>query len=331
MKNPQPVCYNPQFAPQQGDIVVGKVLSIGQHGRVEIMGGREASLRPGLLSALVLGRRYSTWEFQGEVPEDLEPGQVFHLLNTGGAAGIKVEKNELAMEPTRLEFLGYVPDPSGGKENLRHHIVSPKDGGPLPTVIMIVGADMEVGKTTSAVWAIRELVRTGHKTSGVKLTGTTRMKDLFAMKDAGADPILDFVDFGLPSTFGASAEVIGRTFEQMRKASAASHCEYMVVEVADGIFQPESHGILRNDAIMEEVSLVLFAAADSVSAFGGYAYLRQIGHPPDLLAGLFTASPLKMREVEAQCSAPILCDDSEHQQGFLELARRVRDVESMAK
>ena len=331
MKHPHPICFSPEFTPEQGDIVVGKILRIGQHGRIEIIGGREVILRPGLFAALVLGRRYSTWEFNGEIPKDLEPGQVFHLLNTGGVAGVKVEKNQLAMEPTTLEFLGYVSNSSGQKENLRHHTVRPKNGRPLPTVIMVVGADMEVGKTTSAVWAIRELVRTGHKTSGVKLTGTTRMKDLFAMKDAGADPILDFVDFGLPSTFGASTEVIERTFEQMRTASAASHCDYMVVEVADGIFQPESHGILRNKAIMNEVPLLLFAAADSVAVFGGYAYLRQFGHLPDLLTGLFTASPLKIREVESRCSAPIFSDDSQHRARFLELAGQVRDAERRPK
>lgn len=330
MKDPHPVCYSPTFVPEPGDAVVGKIMSIGQHGRIEIMGGREVLLRPGLLCALVLGRRYSTWEFHGEIPEALRPGGVLHLLNTGGTSGLVMEKNQLAMDPTRLEFIGYLANSAGGKENLRHHALTHDAGRPLPTVIMVVGADMEVGKTTSAGWAISELVRAGHRTSGVKLTGTARMKDLFTMKDAGAAPILDFVDFGLPSTFGTPAEVMGRMFQQMRAAAAESNCEYMVVEVADGVFQPETYAILKNPQVMNDVSLVLFAAADSVAAYGGSTFMEQIDRPPDLLTGLFTTSPLKVQEVEARCCTPIFSTATEHRTRFLELARRARDAERLS-
>jgi hypothetical protein len=331
MKRTHSVGTHPTASPEQGDVVVGKVLSTGQHARIEIVGGREVLLRPGLFCALVLGRRYSTWEFHGEIPETLRPGDVFHLLNTGGISGVVYDKNQLAMNPTRLEFIGYLSHAEGKKQNISHYTLCPGEGNPLPTVIMVVGADMEVGKTTSAAWAIRELVQAGHKTTGVKLTGTSRMKDLLVMRDGGAAPILDFVDFGLPSTFGVQADVMARMFQQMRKAGAEKVCEYMVVEVADGLFQPETYAILTNESIMKDVSLVLFAAEDSVAAYGGSTFLKRIGHPPDLLTGLFTASPLKTREVQSHCSTPIFSTAPDHQKRFLESARQVRNTAELSK
>lgn len=328
MTTPHPVCFGPEMVPAPGDIVLGKITGIGHHDRLEISDGREVLLHPGIICALVLGRRYSTREFHGEIPGKLIPGDKFHLLNAGGTAGWVRDRNQLTHTPTTLEFLGYASSALGKKLSLTDYRLETKTDGTLPTVILVVGADMEVGKTTAAAFAIRALSAAGHKTAGVKLTGTARMKDLFMMENAGGDPTYDFVDFGLASTFGTSAKYLVQMFHTMRQACGQDRCEYMTVEVADGLFQPETHRILTNTEIMEHVSLIIFASADSVGAYGGTTVLKQLGHAPHFLGGLFTASRLKIDEVKTWCRLPILTIGSQDQAHFVDLARKVRNSEN---
>ena len=67
-------------------------------------------------------------------------------------------------------------------------------------VILIIGTSMDSGKTIAAVALVRELVAMGKRVAGAKVTGVGRLRDILAMEGAGADPIMDFVDVGLPST-----------------------------------------------------------------------------------------------------------------------------------
>jgi hypothetical protein len=308
--------------PMEGDVVIGQIINIGQHRYLEITDGREVLLRQGITCALVLGRRYSTFEFHGDIPKTLALEDTFHLLNTGGVSGTVKARSQLALAPTKVKFLGYASKSSGEKYNIRDYALRPTKGKQSPFVILVVGSDMEVGKTKGAEYAIHALSRTGYKVGGMKLTGTSRMKDLYNMKNSGADPVLDFADFGLPSTFGASQDRIKNIFQKMCYACSDYGCEFMVVEVADGLFQPETFMVLHSKGIMEQVSQVIFASADPVAAFGGYTFLKNLGHAPAFLTGLFTRSRLGIREVRSHCSVPILSADPEDQKHFLSVAVR---------
>jgi hypothetical protein len=263
-------------------------------------------------------------EFLAQVPPTLNPGDAIHLLNIGGVAGLVLAKNNLARSPTRLSFLGYLSTLGGKKENIREYALTCRTEKPLPLVVMVVGSDMEVGKTTTAAAAIHQLTLSGHKTGGAKLTGTSRMKDLFIMRDAGAEPTLDFVDFGVPATYGTSKDFLLKVFNGMRTFFAEKDCQYMVMEVADGIFQPETQAVLENKKIMSQVSVLLFSAADSVGAYGGCEVLRRMGYPPDFVSGLVTASKLKTKEVAAHCPVPLFHATPHQQEDFLEVVRRAR-------
>jgi hypothetical protein len=310
------------MVPERGDAVAAKVVAVGHHERLEVVGGREVPLRPGMICTLVLGRRYSTLEYHGELPRRLAPGDTFDLLSIGGVAGRVAAKNNLVPGPTRLEFLGFAANPSGTKLRLSDFAVRIGTGNPLPAVILVVGTDMDTGKTAAAATAIRVLTGSGIKTAGGKLTGTSRMRDLFAMREAGAKPVLDFVDFGLPSTYGASAEQLIGMFCKMRQACGKNGCEYMAIEVADGLFQPETRQVLTSSAIMSAVSVIILAAADSVGAYGGRRVLWELGYCPHFLSGLFTAGGLKIEEVASHCPLPLLIVGSEKQDRFIEFVHR---------
>ena len=56
---------------------------------------------------------------------------------------------------------------------------------------------------------------------------------------------------------------------------------------------------------MNTVDGVIFSAGDSLSALHGIQTLREIGIIPLALAGLFTASPLLIQEVEENTTIPV--------------------------
>ena len=93
--------------PENGDVVIGEVCELGQHTKFEEPGGREIKLQRGNVVAAVLGRRYSTKEFCGKIPDNLTLKTKFDLLNVGGIAGIVLSHNTLSKVPTKLFYLGH--------------------------------------------------------------------------------------------------------------------------------------------------------------------------------------------------------------------------------
>jgi hypothetical protein len=56
--------------------------------------------------------------------------------------------------------------------------------------------------------------------------------------------------------------------------------------------------LLRNQVFMDTVYQVVFSAGDSLAAIQGVQTLSSWGVMPSALSGLFTASPLLIREVK---------------------------------
>ena len=61
-----------------------------------------------------------------------------------------------------------------------------------------------------------------------------------------------------------------------------------------------------------------------MGAYGGYNFLKRLGHTPHFLGGLFTASGLKIDEVASWCPVPILTSGHKQQKQFMDLARKAR-------
>lgn len=67
-------------------------------------------------------------------------------------------------------------------------------------VVLVFGTSMSAGKTMSGRVITRLLVENGYSVAACKLTGAGTYDDALSMGSAGADPIYDFVDTGLPTT-----------------------------------------------------------------------------------------------------------------------------------
>lgn len=312
--------------PQIGDVVIGAITKVGQHLVIEDPLGQEIVIHPGHICALVLGRRYSTSEFYGELPCKLKPNDEFSLLNVGGIAGEVKEKNALAMDPTTLTYLGHACTQEGKRLNTFDYAPCflPPPALELP-IILVIGTDMDCGKTTTCGLAIRILTDNGWRVGAGKLTGTSRMKDIFHMKARGAKWIADFMDLGFPSTSGCSIEELESIWLGLRSILTQKDCQILVLEVADGIFQPQTELILSNRRIVDECSILILSADRSLSAFGAIDYLmNRYKKKPNFLSGLITNSKLSITELSSKVDITVLSNGWQSQKSFIESIERLK-------
>src|SRR5262249_4781163 len=81
--------------------------------------------------------------------------------------------------------------------------------------------------------------------------------------------------------------------------------EAIVLELADGVLQPETASLLASAVFREAVGGILFAACDSMGAAAGHASLRGRNLPVVGLSGVLTSSPLQCKESSIALGLPI--------------------------
>jgi molybdopterin-guanine dinucleotide biosynthesis protein len=298
--------------PERGDVMVCSVSKVGWHTELENRFGRYRRLFEGDKVAVAIGNRYATGEFEGKIPEKVRYGM--DLLNAGGVCGKMVGKNLLISDPTRLTFIGYAIE-GGEVVNLRNHAIPKKQVRRNVPIILVIGSGMDAGKTTTAATIIKSLVGKGHIVSAGKVTGTARSKDILFMRDAGAKTVLDHVDAGFPSTYKCRREQLLEIFEIIYSNLASDGPDYIILEVADGVFQRETRILLGHEDIMRRVAHTVFSASDSLSAYGGFQYLGEMGLRITAFAGPVANSKLTIREVfdrtGIKCISPAKKDTEE--------------------
>ena len=289
--------------PHAGDVVLAEVTKLGQHTGLQAPNGRRASLFTGDLVAVAYGNRYATDQFEAHVPEDLRPCD---LVAAGGIAGREVERHTRMSEPTQLRPIGLLADGKGRRMNLADfRLPDALPIGATPT-IAVLGTQMNSGKTTAATNMIRGLVTAGYRVGAAKVTGTGASADFSSFRDAGACQVLDFTDAGLATTYKAPLADVNTGAKLLLGHLEASGADAIVLEVADGLYQNETAGLVGDAEFRSLIDIVLFAACDGLSAVQGVEVLNRQGLFPSAVTGLFTASALAMREVELNCPASVV-------------------------
>jgi hypothetical protein len=291
--------------PSPGRVVLARVVTIGRHKEVEAVDGRKIVLFPGDVIAGVLGYRYATDQFQGLA---IAAGPTGHLLSVGGVCGEVISKNERMLDPTVLEWIGGLVDADGKPLNLRRFATQPRGGQmkPRPRTLLVVGASMNAGKTTTAAQVIRSLSGAGRRVAAAKITGTACRKDPGMMEDAGATRVLDFTHFGFPSTSHLAPDDLLSLASDMRTSLLEQEPEFVVCEIADGIFQRETRILLEDPGFRETIDAVVFAGPDSPACECGVRHLREWGYGVAAVAGMVANSRLGMEEVQAAIGVPCL-------------------------
>ncbi len=295
--------------PQVGDIAIFEVISIGKHINMQSDTIRNCNIYPGDYIMGAFGTRYATEQFEGYLPT--KPMSEYHILGAGGTVGIvhSMHSKFKNVGPTRLRMVGYAVDNSGELLNTKHmqlgQMVTYKATMQKQTkVVLSIGSSMDSGKTTTAAHLVKGLKNAGMKVGFIKLTGTVYTKDCDLNYDNGADVVADFGDMGFPSTYMCNEDELLNLYETLLTNIKANELDYVVMEIADGIYQRETEMLLKHKQFMEGIDSVIFSAGDSLSAVQGVRALQEIGIRPIALSGLFTASPLLIKEVIAKMEIP---------------------------
>ena len=297
--------------PIAGDVAIFEVVSIGSLNAVQDFEGRNCYIFPGDHIMLAFGNRYASNQFEGYVPEGYHPE--YDFIGKGGVAGIAVSMyyKLLTKGPTKLKLIGYASDNDGEVINTIYYHqkatrFNPKKVRPFKTILSI-GSSMDSGKTTTAAYLCRGLKNSGFKVAYIKLTGTVFNKDRMLAYDCGADVVSDFSEFGFPSTYLCSLDQLMDLHEGLLSQIAATHPDYVVIEVADGLYQKETSMLLDHELFTETIDHVILSCCDSLAVSTGIQLLTPIfGSRLFALGGLFTGSPLLVAEVENRSALPIL-------------------------
>ncbi len=286
--------------PRSGDLVVGRITEIGVHDHAENRNGRRMRLHAGDLVVGALGNRYATDFYEGYVLDSPHA----HLLTAGGLIGAVVSSHDVHGQPTGLEIVGGLVGEAGEPLSTDDFAQSaPATPMRRPPTIAVVGSGMNAGKTTTAAALIRGWVRAGLRPGAGKVTGSGSGKDRWEYVDAGAVAVADFLDFGMPSTFGYPGERLATTLVAIRDSLAVDGCDVIVLEVADGLLMPETSRLLH--ALPGEVDGVVLATGDALSARSGVEILTELGLPVLALSGLVSRSPLAAREALRATGLPV--------------------------
>jgi hypothetical protein len=283
------------LAPCAGDLMLARVTRVGKHAHLESPVSRRTALFVGDEIVVACASRYAPDQFDARLPGSLGP---CHLAAGGGVAATVVSRREGLSAPTELQPLGLLADDFGRRANLADHALPALacPAGRRPITLVSLGTSMNAGKTTSAAYLIRGLVRAGLRVGAAKVTGTGSGNDPGLLSDAGAQRVLDFTDAGLASTCQVETAQLVEATERIVAHLATTALDAIVLEVADGLFQRETRALLEDPVFARSIDGVLFSSNDAMGAYAGAAWLQERGLPPLALAGTVTRSPLARQE-----------------------------------
>ncbi len=310
------------YQPKAGDIAIFEVVSIGSLNAIQDDQGRNCHIFPGDKIMLTFGNRYATNQFEGYVPFGYH--EEYHLIGKGGVAGIveSMASRLLLKGPTKLTLAGYAVDNRSAVLNTQYYNSDPikfnrRKARDFKTILSL-GSSMDSGKTTSAAYLCRGLKMAGYQVAYIKLTGTVFNKDKMLAYDCGADKVSDFAELGFPSTYLCSLDTLMDLYESLLYEVETAGPDYVVIEIADGLYQRETSMLLNHIPFTETVDHVFLSCCDSLAVHAGVEFLSPIFDDRLFaIGGLFTCSPLLIAEVEEQCELPVLSLEKMLENGLL--------------
>lgn len=299
------------YQPRAGDVGFFEILSIGKHRHVQGESKRNISLIEGDIIMAAFGNRYATGQFEGYVPDKISGD--LDILGGGGTVGVvtTLHKNYEDIGPTKIRLVALAVDTDDSVINTKKVMqkeLKPFTGIAAATtkVVLSLGSSMDSGKTTTAAYMVHGLKKAGFNVAYIKLTGTVYSKDTDLAWDMGADAVADFADYGFPSTYLCTEEELLSLYETLVSKSLNVRPDYVIIEIADGLYQQETKMLLTNSRFISTIDSVVFSAGDSLSAVNGVQLLSQWGIHTLFISGLLTASPLLLKEVQAYTNVPVL-------------------------
>jgi hypothetical protein len=270
---------------ETGDYVVCRVLDrLSRPHEIESRSGRMAEVIADDLVVGALGVRSATLEATGDW-RATEDDLCMHALTRGGVLGRATSATPFSRPYlVPLVYRGHVL--RDGEKTTMRDFVPALDPQPLRApVVIVIGTSMSAGKTTSVITIVRRLVRMGLRVAGAKVTGVARYREILSMSDAGADPVADFVDAGLPSTI-CEPDEYRRALEHVLTRLAAAEPDVVVVECGASPLEPYNVD-LAEEMLRDNVRCTVLCASDPYAVVG-VAQAHAV--EPDLVAGRATST-----------------------------------------
>ncbi len=290
-------------AARPGDLILGRIISISQHPRIQLPSGRPSNLYPGDLIVMPCGARYAPDQFEGLAKIDPEGCD---MLAGGGCLGQMLSRNERIKPPTRVQPLGRITDGSGAVMNVADFAMPKAGGTPSLPVIAVLGTAMNSGKTTATVALSYGLTRAGWRVATIKATGTGAFGDYNDYVDTGAHMVADFTDAGMVTTYLEPLSRIKSGIADLIWQAEAAGAEVVVMEVADGLFQRETAGLVADAEFRRSLAGVVFACGDALAASGGVIELQRHNLRPVALTGIVSCSPMATLEAQAATGVEVM-------------------------
>ena len=289
--------------PQVGDVVMARVVNLGQHKHLQLVNGRRSRMFHDDIVIVAYGNRYAPDQYEALIPTKLGP---CHLVAGGGIAAEVRHKSGKVGGATRLEAIGLVGNNHGKVLNLSDNALPTLPWvKPHIPVIAIAGTAMNAGKTETVINLVKGLSLAGQRVGVLKVTGTGAGGDIWAAIDAGGTPVLDFTDAGLPSTYHIPHAQIEAAALNLISHALQANVDAIVIELADGLYQQETSRLLSSPPFTSVLDGVIFAAGDAMGASAGVEWLKQRKLPVLGVSGLLTQSPLAMKETHNVLKLPI--------------------------
>jgi hypothetical protein len=209
------------------------------------------------------------------------------------------------LPPTKIQPIGLIGDKNSKPLNIFNYRINTIEKALPEKIVLVVGTSMNSGKTYTAASIIRGLKQNSYRTAGIKATGTGSGGDLWKMKDLGADLVMDFTDAGFSSTYKISDDKIESGLMGLLRSAKSRKCDFVVVEIADGLQHKETAALLNSEALRKVTCGIVFAAYDSLGAKAGANWLTELGYRVLAISGKIAQSPLAMREA-SDAGCPIL-------------------------
>jgi len=296
---------NEHITPEEGAVVLVEALAdSGKNNLLEYTSGRIGFLVEGDIIPAVLGKRRALREYSGDIPSRLAPGDILYFLCESGVVGEIKGINEQWGLPMQVRVLGSIV--SNGKQLNTKDVTIPRRQTleKSAPIIGVVGTCMNIGKTTAICKLIKHFKLQGLQVAGVKLSGVASTQDLDKVSDAGASPVLGFMDAGLPSTCNDATEVVEVALGILHEINQ-SQPDVIIAEFGDGILGEYHVGeIIRNQEIQQHVCAFLVAAADLVAAWGAKEIMQQYGVQVTLITGPAVNNDTGVHYVENHFNIP---------------------------
>jgi hypothetical protein len=300
-------------APDAGDVVLARIVCLGQHPRLESPVSRRQALFVGDEILVAYGHRYAPDQFLAKVPVTLDQCQ---LVAAGGVAGQVIAQHASMVKATQIAPVGLLAD-DAGVLNLSRLAPLRLDTNTCdeareiasrqrPPVIAVLGTSMNSGKSTALSCLVKGLSAAGMVVSAGKATGTGSGNDPGMFGDAGAAKVLDFTDFGVPTTFQLDYPRVRALFTGLVTALTDPATDVVLIEIADGVYQGETRRLLSDPIFQDLVDRAVFTSSDALGATAGLQLIRAANIEVAAISGVLTSSPLAVQEASEAIDIPIL-------------------------